>query len=791
MNRRLIFFVLLFTVSWMSPAFSQKPIIVGTVLTEKEKQPIAYASVVALDKETGKIVSGITTDDTGKFSLPIPKESFWIEVRFMGFLTWKYKDTVLGKNIDLGKIYLKEDAQVLDGVVVKGAKSETVFKLDRRVFNVGADLSNSGASALEVLDKVPSVDVNIKGEISLRGSTGVNMLINGKPSVLAKGDGNALGTITADMIERVEVITNPSAKYEAEGTSGIINIILKKEEKKGLNGSVTVNTGAPQNHSLGVSLNKRTEKFNLFSQMGIGKRTMPEDFESINRDLKTGNEVSNYGDREKNEAFYNLILGTDYHINRYNVLTLSGHFAYEDEDEYSNLYYRQRNKEGGLLREWYRREDTEAVNPKYQYELQYKKSFKRDEEQSLIFSALGDFFGKDQSSVFKEDGSEKQKTETDFAEAEYVFNLDYTHPFSKKIKTEFGAQYKINDVTNDYSVENKNADNWDNDATLTNVFDYLQNVFGLYMTGAYEGDKWGLKAGLRMENTDLDTKLQNTGEKNGQRYTDFFPSVHTSYKFNDDYSVQAGYSRRIKRPNLWSLNPFTRLRDNYNISTGNPELQPEYTDSYEVSNLFKHGDLSLSFSTYFRLTEDVMERVYTFDNNVSVSRPENIGTSETFGMELNFEYLPLKWLSLSGDVNYNYFNRNGNWTTERSGNSVTQDFDFNSDFWSARLKSKLRLPADIDVEISGRYRSSQRNVQSVVSSNLTADLGLRKKLFKGKTVVNLSVRDVFASRRYESVTDNDDFYLYEYGKRGRFIILGLSYGFGKGEAMHFSGQKRF
>ena len=218
---------------------------------------------------------------------------------------------------------------------MQAERSTTEFQLDKRVFNVGQDLSSTGASALDVLNNVPSVTVNIEGQILLRGTGGVQILINGKPSVLTSDGGNALGTITADMIESIEVMTNPSAKYNAEGTSGIINIVLKKEEKKGVNGSVSLNTGVPNNHSLGFSLNKRTEKFNLFSQIGVGKRTMPEDFETINRNTNTGDEVLSVGDVEKNEKFFNLILGTDYYFNDRNVITVSGNYAFEGEEENS------------------------------------------------------------------------------------------------------------------------------------------------------------------------------------------------------------------------------------------------------------------------------------------------------------------------------------------------------------------------------------------------------------------------------------------------------------------------
>ncbi|MCG8474958.1 MAG: outer membrane beta-barrel family protein, partial [Cytophagales bacterium] len=432
-----------------------------------------------------------------------------------------------------------------------------------------------------------------------------------------------------------------------------------------------------------------------------------------------------------------------------------------------------------------------ATNPKYQYELQYKKDFKDHKEHDLILSATGDFFGKDKQSLFKTGEINAQKTQTDFAEAKYLFKIDYTHPFSEKFSMENGAQYKISNVTNDYSVSEFQNNLWINNASQTNVFNYLQAVLGAYATGAYEGEKWGIKAGVRLENTQLDTEMETTNEKNDQSYVDLFPSVHTSYKINKDLSLQAGYSSRINRPRLWNLNPFTSIRDNYNIRTGNPNLKPEYTDSYEVSGIYKHGGFNLSTSVYHRYTTDAVERVITYKNSVSISRPENAGTNKATGLELNTEYSPVNWLSLTGDFNYNHYKREGSWETTVNHKPEVSVFDFSSDYWKLRVKTKIKLPGNFDVEMSGRYRSEYQTIQTTLSSFYSANLGIRKKILKGKAVVNLNVRDLFASGKYEGVSSSENFRLYDYGKRGRFVILGFSYGFGKGEAMHFSGQKRF
>ena len=276
--------------------------------------------------------------------------------------------------------------------------------------------------------------------------------------------------------------------------------------------------------------------------------------------------------------------------------------------------------------------------------------------------------------------------------------------------------------------------------------------------------------------------MVNTNQSNNQNFTNFFPSVHTSYKLTEQISLQAGYSRRIYRPRLWDLNPFFNIRNTFSIRTGNPNLLPEFTDSYEVASIFIFQKTSLNFSIYHRYTTDVIERISTFENNVNTFQPENIGTNRTTGLELNGKYSPNKILSFNGDFNYYSFDRQGEYEATV--------FDFSADRWLGKLTSKMKLPAGIDLEITGHYQSKYRTVQGEVSDNIFADMGLRKKILKGRGVFNFSVRDIFASRIRESIADQPNFYLYNWGRRGRFVTFGFSYGFGKGEAMEYSGQRR-
>ena len=786
MKNIILLFLVFISVNTIN-AQKQKLQVTGKVVEANNKLPVEFVTVLLADKSSQATITGTTTDNQGNFNIETNHKDFYLEISFLGFETQQIEDfKIVNDRINLGVITIKDNSTNLDEVTVRAERSQTEFKLDKRVFNVGQDLSSTGASALELLNNVPSVTVSIEGDINLRGSGGVQILINGKPSVLAEG-GNALGSITADMIDKIEVITNPSAKYDAEGTTGIINIVLKKEEKKGINGSITLNTGIPNNHSLGLSMNKRTEKFNLFTQIGVGHRTFPNKFESENINRINDVSIENNGNSDKNETFYNLILGTDYHINKNNVVTLSGSVAYEIEEENSNSRFQEFIEGGQIKNQWDRIESTSATNPKYQFELQYKSDFEDHKDHDLVFSALGRFFGKDQSSEFQnivDLGSilfTEQSVRSDFWNANYTFKLDYVRPINEEFTIETGAQYLIDNSGNDYEVQDLIDGDWLVNSAFTNNFEFSQKVLGTYATAAYEGTKWGVKMGLRLEQTDLDILLENTGETGDQNYTNLFPSAHTSYKISDAFSLQAGYSRRIYRPRMWSLNPFFNIRNNFNIRTGNPNLKPEFSDSYEINAIYILNKASINFGLYHRYTTDVVERVSTIDGNINTSMPLNIGTNRTTGMELNGKLNVSKKVTVTGDFNFNFFNRIG----EFEG----RNFDFNADQWTGRLRTKLKLPADIEMEVTGNYRSAVQNVQSRYSANAFMDLGIRKKFMKGRTILNLSVRDVFASRFRESITEQEGFYLYSYGLRGRFVTFGVSYGFGKGEAMEFSGNK--
>ena len=761
----------------------------GRVIDHKMGFPIPYATVKEIIKDSSTILNITVTNEDGFFELKTTSKSPLIIVEFLGYEKTSLENvSIPNYNLNLGTIRLKEAAQQLDEFEVEIEKSTMEFKLDKRVFNVGKDISSTGVSALEVLNNVPSVNVNIEGQISLRGANGVQVLINGKPSLLASEQGKGLGTITADMIEKIEVITNPSAKYEAEGSAGIINIVLKKDERRGLNGSMSLNTGTPHNHSTGVSLNKRTEKFNLFTQLGIGYRSLPRIKNSRNENFNSLINLESSGIEYRNELYYNLILGADYYINKNSLITLSGSYALEIEDQPSSFLFEMDSNEIEIGR-WERNENTVAINPKYQYDLQYANEIKGNEDHTLLASATGNFFGKDQASLFEIENTEgnifnpKQETETNFNEEKHTFKVDYSNPILENIIIESGIQYVWQNVNNNYAVRNFTNSNWVIDSGLTNQFEYQQNVLGVYTTGAIEKNKTGLKLGLRLENTLLNTRLITTNEINNRNFNNLFPSLHFSYNPKKSLGFQLGYSKRIYRPRLWDLNPFFNIRDNYNIRTGNPNLLPEFTDSYEISTVITTDNTSFNFSIYTRITEDVIERISTFENNINTYIPYNIGVKDATGLECNTKLNLSKKITLLGDFNYFQF--------KRSGEFEQQIINFSAHQWYTKWTSKFKLGSNTDVEMSGQYESGYQTVQGDIKAQWYANIGMRQKLLDGRAILSFSVRDIFASRIWINEIIQNDFSLYSRSLRGRFITVGFSYGFGKGEAMEYSGARRY
>lgn len=765
---------------------TRKGSVKGKVLDSLASTPLAFASIRIFDRSDGRLVNGNITTDAGDFVVDLPYGRYYAEIEFMGYRSVISGEFLLsdGHSVhDLGVVLLPPSVNTLDEVVVQAEKSSMELSLDKKVFNVGKDLANAGGTATDILMNIPSVQVDPEGGIRLRGSNNVRILVDGKPSGLVsfKG-GSGLQQLQASMIERVEVITNPSARYEAEGMAGIINIVLRKERNQGFNGSFEAITGSPSNFGGAANLNYRHRKVNFFVNYGIAYRVQPGDG-------KIYQEV--YGDdntflRQETEGAIiglnnNIRGGIDFYFTETSILTGSYLFRRSDatrvtDIEYSNYRHTLSNLESFETR----RQDEEETEPNSEYSLIYKKSFAEKDHELL---AEVKFLDNWESSYqlfthryYSPDGTENvaggtlERSLNDEFEKQLLFQVDYTKPFGKGGKFETGLRSSSREMVNDFVVDRQNEEGaYLPLPGLDNVFLYDENIHAAYGILARKGSKLSYQAGLRAEWTDVKTTLQETNEVNPREYANLFPSAHVTLNLRNDNAIQGSYSRRIRRPFYNDLSPFMTLSDSRNFFSGNPNLDPEFSNVFEVGHIkfFEKG--SFTSAIYHRSTRGKIERIRTVDaEGNSTTFPENLRSEEAAGAEFTSEFSLYPWWKL--DMNLNFF------YADIDGSNIFSTYNNTTYSWFARQTSRFILPRQFDVQVRGNYEAPQKTAQGKRLALYYVDFSLSKDVFKGMGTVHFNVLDVFNSRRMRSVTEGVNFYTEgNFQFRRRQINLTLTY----------------
>ncbi len=769
---------------------SSKATLKGQIVDESGDLPLEYATITLFAQKDSSMVTGGITDDKGVFLIETRPGRFYAQVEFLGYQLLTLDDIQLGKenlHQDLGKVTMRSDSETLVEVEVRAEKSQMQMSLDKRVFNVGKDLANTGASAEDILNNVPSVNVDIEGNVSLRGSDNVRILIDGKPSGLVGVDNaNGLRSLPSNMIDKVEVITNPSAKYEAEGMTGIVNIILRKEKKKGINGSVDVSAGFPENYGIGVNLNVRRNKFNFFTNYGLSYRSNPGNgyvYQEIYRNGLT--EISDQTRRTERSGLSNSFrFGSDYYFSEKSILTVALMYRKSDEDNfgrYTYLDYLGSTNPQDFIGKSERTDDELEDESSLQYSLNYSKKFDRKgqeftfniqyeddlEEESSDFREQ--FFNVDQTSNIPDLLQRSKNSESNF---EWLFQTDYVHPFNEDGRFEIGLRTTIRDIRNNYLVEEFEDNIWRSVTDLSNNFLYDENIHAAY---AIIGDKKGqfsYQLGLRGELSDVKTELEQTSEINDRNYFNLFPSAHLTYEFANSNSIQLSYSRRIRRPRFWDLNPFFSFSDSRSYYSGNPNVDPEFTNSYELGYIQYWDKGSLSSSIYYRHTDGVIsrltERGLVDGDSLFITKPQNLATEDAYGFEFTFSYNPDKWLRLSGDVNL--------FRAITDGTNLGSTFEADAITMSGRLTSQMTLWKQLETQIRFNYRAPRETTQGRRKALYMMDLGISKDIWKKKGTLTLSVRDVFNSRKRRYETFGPDFYREgEFQWRSRVATLKLNY----------------
>lgn len=766
-------------------AFSQSPVTIRGKVTDEANAAMSYSNVAVYNQADSTLATGAVTNASGIFNVAVKPGDYYIKVTFISFEDLLIPNVrVRNSTVDLGTVIMRTAKSLLDEVVVQGEKSSMELSLDKRIFNVGKDLANSGGTAADILSYVPSVSVDPEGNIKLRGSDNVRILIDGKPSGLVSFNGSAgLQQLQGSMIERVEIITNPSARYEAEGMAGVINIVLKKDRKEGFNAALDMITGYPVNMGGAANLNYRRNKINFFINYTVAYRIQP-------------GRGSQYQERYRGDTTFflrqtndgtitgfnnNIRGGLDIFFTEKSVLTASYLFRRSDVNRITDIVYRDYMfNEGNMTDVIMRRQDEDEIEPNSEYSLIYKRTFATKGHELIAEAKLLDnwessnqlftqnYFNPDLSADPSKDLL--QRSLNDESEKQLLFQLDYIKPLGKEGKFETGVRTSFRKMVNDYLVTQQQADGgFEALPGLDNIFYYDENIHAAYGILGNKTGKVAYQAGLRAEWTDVETTLEKTREVNPRKYSNLFPSVHVTYDLPKDNDIQVSYSRRVRRPFYNDLSPFMTFSDSRNYFSGNPNLNPEFSDVFEVGHIKYFDNGSLTSSVYGRNTTAKIERIRTVDDNGNaITLPQNLRSEVAYGIELTSTLTPVKWWKL--DFNFNFFH------ADVDGSNIVSTYKASTYSWFTRQSSRFTLPGAIDLQLRTNFEAPQKTAQGRRKALAYADFALSKEVWKGRGNINFNVLDIFNSRRVRSITTGENFYTAgNFQARKRQFNLTISY----------------
>lgn len=761
----------------------------GIVLERTSGLPLEFTTVIVKPLKGPRVFGGLT-DQKGKYSIEVPKGRYTISYEFLSFKTITIKDVEISTDINLETARLEEDAEALDEVEIIAEKSTMEIKLDRKIYNVGKDMTVKGGTASDVLDNVPSVTVDADGVVSLRGNENVRILINGKPSgLIGLNDTEALRQFPADAIQKVEVITSPSARYDAEGTAGILNIILRRDKIMGFNGVITGNIGTPQYYGFSTSLNYRLKKVNFFTNLGYSDRESPgmalyeTDYYSPTARYGHTDQDIDYLRRRKN---LNANIGLEYYFAKETSIT--GSFLYRNSDRINesdnttNAYNASDELQNTSLRS---ENETDGGNV-YQYDFNFLHNFKKDGHKLDIDLQYQDNSSLENSLITNEEiypdtfDKPSQKIISDQLQKRYLVQADYVLPMNKDQQLEAGFRINVQDNSNDYQFfnEDANGDFIVNDS-LTNLFEYDEQINAAYGQYGRKIGQFSALLGLRFENTDIDIK--STGKETdsvvAKNYNNLFPTVNLAYELSETENITLGYNSRIRRPRSRYINPFPSQSSQTNIFQGNPDLDPSISNGIDAGYYKRWDKVTFNTSIYYSHATDVFQFVRfdtgeTTEDGIPIIRtsPINLNTDNRYGWEFSANYAPKKSWRFNGS--FNFYSSN----TEGAYEGVDYGTSYNS--WFARFTSKILLPAKIDWQTSMMFRGPRENAQSKSKSNFTMNMAFSKDILKGNGTIVFNVDDLFNTRKRMTETSTDTFDQYsEFQYRQRQFRLSFTYRF--------------
>ena len=770
---------LLFTIF----SFAQDLKVSGVILESETNQPLEYATVAFYNPDDNSVVTGGITDAKGKFNIPIKKGTYNISFEFISFKKQFINNQTINSNLDLGVIKLVADVESLQEVEIIAERTTVELHLDKKIYNVGKDLTVSGGTVSDVLDNVPSVSVDVEGNVALRGNDNVTIFINGKPSgLVGLSSTDALRQLPAESIERVEVITSPSARYDAEGTAGIINIILRRSKLQGLNGAINANIGHPTQAGMSGNLNYRTGDFNFFNTTSINYRESPG--ESLTEtEYFNGDNPNSFLDekRDFDRSRKGLItnMGTEWYITESASLTASFVYRHSKDKDGTTNDISQYDSFENLLSQTRRFEDERENDKNVQYNVNFDKQFNDNSQHKLTFDFQYENSGEDEFSYIEDETDERVFTIEQ--QDRVLLQTDYVHPFSENAQFEFGYRGNFSTLDTDYSVAFEENGSFVEDLGLSNNLIYKEYVNAAYAQyGNKFKNKYTFLLGLRMESSRITIDQVTTGSLERKNYINLFPTVNLGYEISENQSITLGYNRRISRPRSRFINPFPSRSSATNLFQGNPDLDPSYSDAFDLGYLNQMGKLTLNSSVYYQretdvftfITEDTGMTVIIGGEEVPVIRrtPINLATNNRYGFEFNVSYRPMKKWNINGNINL--------FQSVLRGDYNDVNYDAENFTWFARINNKFTLPGEIDWQTRLNYRGPREDAQNKTKGVFSCDLAFSKDFFKGNASVALNVSDVFNSRRRitESTTDTFESRS-EFQWRKRSINLSFTYRF--------------
>lgn len=747
----------------------------GRVVDEK-KQPVSFSTVGIFHLPDSTYVSGASTDEQGYFNFTVPFNKYFLRITMLGYTDLVYPLDVRKAKTELGSLVMKESAAALEEVLIKSERNQMDLKLDKRVFNVASNLNNAGANAAEVLENIPSVTVDAEGNVSLRGKQNVRILIDGKFSGLINTP-DALQQLQASMIEKVEVITNASARYDAQGEVGIINIVLKKNKKAGWNGAVNANIGYNPQYGGGFNVNYRKGNLNLYANYAISQREQPGN--STTYQKYTGADTAFVYEQEyshtRKKRSNNGMIGLDYDINNYNVLSAT----FMAKTGLGNNFYARKYNDLTLNNEVsgysVRDEDQTEIEDFYEAAVSYKKTFAQKEKLWTVdvkWASDADL----ERSAYTENSTYSNETNLERSsvntnEKNWLIQTDFVQPIFKEGKIEGGYRSALRHISNGFAFSEWNGSGYLFPSQFNDDYRYLENIHAGYFMAGNRFGRFSAQAGLRGEYSDITTQKASVKAENNKRYFNLFPSLALSYKLSESNNLQLSYSRRVNRPGQWDLLPFTKFGDNREMRLGNPDLNPEFTHAFEAGWLQTWDKGSLLTGLYYRNTSDVFQRLTTVnDDGLVLLMVRNLARQQSYGMEFNFNYEMLKWLKFNTGLNFFRELTNGNF----------QGRDLSSDnyTWTNRSTLNATLAGAWRTQASFNYTAPRNNTQGRQKSTYYMDLGISRELLKGNATLAFNVRDVFNTRRWRSITDTPEIYAVSSTQwRPRSAQLSLTYRF--------------